>query len=91
VLLPFKSDPVAFLEELGEKDPRFHRSVCRWLARFLVPAEIAGVYKFKQARRAGEALRRLMVDSERERVLVYSTKICSHYATEDEEDEELED
>lgn len=85
ILTIMEEDPVDYLDELAQADPQFHRSTLAWLNRFLFD----NTYKFKQARRTGEAMRRLMTEERRQQLISYvrSHKLepINEEETEDEE------
>ena len=84
LLTVMDDDPIEYLEELAEKDPQFHRSSVAWVNRFLYD----NTYKFKQARRTGEAMRRTMSEERQKQLGRYVKSVKVEPVTEDEEDDE---
>lgn len=74
VILPFKKNPIEFLDRVREKDPVYFRSIVRWLSGMLQVRPEEEDYAFKQSRRTGGGIRRQLTDQSRREILEYAQR-----------------
>lgn len=73
-IYPLIDNPVRWLKKVKKADPRFHTQSLKWLHRYLTEEGQSKVSGFKQTRRVGDALRRLLVDEDQRRLVRYLNK-----------------
>lgn len=87
-MAPHMQDPIAFLEKVRKKDPRFWEWIVKWTARYLVPKYARGIDKFAQAVRVRDDAKRRLEPYANRALQRYLTKNHPGIRGEMEEDNE---